>query len=279
MCAPEGRRPAALLLAFVLALLPAAGLRGQEKGAVAPCGDRLGAETLRKFSLDLGAALSAPTHWSGSDFLLFGLAAGATAALASDDEALSRSVRSLSTPKTADGFVAQLGNGYFLIAFNTVFYLAGEVFDSRELRVTALVGMESFLAASAVVLTVKAVVGRARPSAREGPDRFHPFAFQNRYSSFPSGDAAGAFAVAAVIADRSDSPLVDALAYGLAGLAALNRVHDGKHWVSDVFAGSVLGFFIGRKISALNRGRGEQGPRLSIGPASTGLGWSVGLAF
>jgi hypothetical protein len=120
-----------------------------------------------------------------------------------------------------------------------------------------------------------------RPPPPHRAATFHPFALQNRYASFPSGDSAGAFAAAAVIAERADSPLTGALAYTLAGLAAINRVHDDKHWVSDVFVGSAIGFFIGRKIADLNRGReGMPGSlRISLGSARTGLGAVVEFAF
>jgi membrane-associated phospholipid phosphatase len=268
---------AAALIAAVL-ILPAAALSGQDASSFAG-GDRLTGAAVRKFSLDLQDALTAPLHWNGGDVLLFGIAAAATGALFTVDEPYSRSIRGIELPKTADGIVAQFGNGFFLVGLNAAFYLAGEFLGNPGLRTMALVGMESFLTASAVVLVIKGLVGRARPSARETSASFHPLALQGRYTSFPSGDAAGAFAVAAVIADRSESTLIEALVYGLAGLAALNRVHDGKHWVSDVAAGSAIGWFIGRKIAGLNRGRGRTTVRVSAAPAGRGMGLAVGLSF
>ncbi|MCC7295836.1 MAG: phosphatase PAP2 family protein, partial [Acidobacteria bacterium] len=41
--------------------------------------------------------------------------------------------------------------------------------------------------------------------------------------------------------------------YLAAGLAAFDRVHDRKHWPSDVFAGSAIGYFTARAVDALNR--------------------------
>jgi membrane-associated phospholipid phosphatase len=69
----------------------------------------------------------------------------------------------------------------------------------------------------------------------------------------PSGHAASAFAVATTIAGQSSSAAVDILAYSLAALAGLSRIHDNKHWASDVFLGSAVGYFSARKIAALNR--------------------------
>jgi len=38
----------------------------------------------------------------------------------------------------------------------------------------------------------------------------------------------------------------------MATLVGLSRIHDQKHWPSDVFGGAVLGTFIGITLSKLN---------------------------
>lgn len=83
--------------------------------------------------------------------------------------------------------------------------------------------------------------------------------------------------MAAVVAAMSDDFFVDALAYGLAGLAAYYRVHDGKHWPSDVFVGSILGLVIGKKIVALDEKGKDGGFSLEIAapPGYPGLGLSL----
>ncbi len=268
----------AAVLAAILLFVPAAVLRGQDASPVSG-GDRLGGEALKKFFLDAGETLTAPLHWQGGDLLAFSLLAAGTAVLFAHDDPIARWIRKSEPPKTVDQLTAQLGNGYFLFAFDAALYLVGAAFDSASFRITALVGMESFLTASAIVLVLKGIIGRARPSAHETAASFHPFALQNRYASFPSGDAAGAFAVGTVIAERSDSIVVEVLTYVLAGLSALNRVHDDQHWVSDVFVGSAIGFFVGKKISALNLGPGERPVRVALGPARTGLGLGVDFVF
>jgi len=84
---------------------------------------------------------------------------------------------------------------------------------------------------------------------------FHPFSFSSGRMSFPSGHAAAAFAVATVIADESEEAAVDLLAYGLALLVGVARVYQDKHWTSDVFVGSALGYFVAKRICSLNRRR------------------------
>jgi membrane-associated phospholipid phosphatase len=123
--------------------------------------------------------------------------------------------------------------------------------------------MESWLTSGAVVLSLKFLIGRARPYTREGSTEFRPFSTGSDHYSFPSGHATSAFAVASVIAGQSDSKFVDILVYSLASMAAVSRVHDRKHWPSDVFIGSVLGYVVGKAICRLNSSRGKN--RLDLG--------------
>ena len=66
-----------------------------------------------------------------------------------------------------------------------------------------------------------------------------------------------------VIAEQTESPLVDVLSYSLATLVGISRVHENKHWASDVLFGSAIGYFVAKKICALNR-RGDES-RVSLG--------------
>jgi len=99
------------------------------------------------------------------------------------------------------------------------------------------------------------VAGRARPSTGESSHSFHPFSTRSRFASFPSGHASSAFAVATVIADQSNKTYIDVLAYSLATLVAISRVHIDKHWASDILVGSAIGYFVAKKISALDKNR------------------------
>ena len=61
------------------------------------------------------------------------------------------------------------------------------------------------------------------------------------------------------------------------GTAAVSRLHDMEHWASDVFVGSVLGYFIGKMVRHLNspRGGGSARPSVGFGPA----GFSISFQF
>lgn len=249
------RFPAAFLL--VLALAWGAGYAPAEDiGPAAANPDwRLNGAYLKKAASDILAAGTAPFRWRGGDLLTFAAFAGTTGLLFAFDGDLYQAIQDRKTDASRDAskIISKIGNGGYLAGFLAVLYGGGEILDSRSLRRTALTGLESLIAASAVNLAFKIAAGRARPYAGEGPESFHPFSFKGRYTSFASGDAAGAFAVATTIALNSDSFWIDSLAYLAAGLAAFYRVHDRKHWPSDVFAGSAIGYFTARAVDALNR--------------------------
>jgi len=258
MAPVHSRRPAAVVLAFLLFCLPARALSAPQEAAGPAADDtRLNGAYLRNFGLDFGHVITSPARWSGTDWAVFAAVAGAGTALFVFDQDIYDGIQRSKTDFTRDAsnVIHPFGNGAVLLALTAGMYATGEIFDEPGVRRTALLSLESFLTTSAIVFGLKAVAGRARPYSGETPRDFHPFSFKNSYFSFPSGDAAGAFSVATTIADQTDVFLVDAACYGLAGLVAVNRVHDRKHWPSDVLAGSAIGYFVAKQVCRLNRDR------------------------
>lgn len=124
-------------------------------------------------------------------------------------------------------------------------------------------------------------LGRGRPAWGSGPFDFQPF---SGHASFPSGHAAFAFGVAGSLDAVTESAAVAAIAYGVAGVTAVSRVYDDRHWVSDVVVGSVLSALVARRAASLaattlGAGRREeaQDPRLSL--MATPSGAALRLAF
>lgn len=68
-------------------------------------------------------------------------------------------------------------------------------------------------------------------------------------ASFPSGHTASSFAAATAVS--AYYPKVGALAFALATLVGISRVHLGHHFPSDVAIGSVIGVGTGTMISRL----------------------------
>lgn len=80
---------------------------------------------------------------------------------------------------------------------------------------------------------------------RERPD-------VSNQQSFPSGHAAITFATAAVI-ERHLGWKRSLLAYGIASYVSASRLHDNRHYLSDVVFGAAVGSIAGRTVTAHGR--------------------------
>jgi membrane-associated phospholipid phosphatase len=228
--------------------------------------DKLNKEFLLNFGDDFIDVIASPKNWKGGDFLSLSAVLGAGLLLYSVDQDIQQWAQGHRSSSSEDIFktVGQLGNGIVLMGLMTALYVSGEVSDNNSLRVTALLSLESWLTTGIIVRGLKSVVGRARPWTGESSHSFHPFSTRSRFASFPSGHASSAFAVATVIADQSKKVYIDILAYSLATMAAFSRVHLDKHWASDILVGSAIGYFVAKKISALDRNRDSKKVKLSF---------------
>ena len=225
---------------------------------------RIGKKFLRCFGNDVYEVVKSPGSWEGQDWLRFTAVLGTGGILYAFDQKIHDWSQDRRTQSTEDwaSVGSFLGNGLFLGGLISSLYLGGEIFDERGLRKTALLSLESWLTAGAFVLGIKSILGRARPYTGLKANHFKPFAFGSDYHSFPSGHAASAFAVASVIADQTDSLVVDILSYSMSTLVALARVHESKHWTSDVFIGAAIGYFVGKKISSLHTEKAKKNVQL-----------------
>jgi undecaprenyl-diphosphatase len=91
------------------------------------------------------------------------------------------------------------------------------------------------------VFSIKLLVGRSRPCTSLA--EVHALVFNAPTDpSFPSGHAAGAFAVAAFVTfEIAVHPLAKVALFVVAAGIALSRVALGVHFPSDVLAGALLG--------------------------------------
>lgn len=143
----------------------------------------------------------------------------------------------------------------------------------EKLFETAWLSLEAQVFTEVAAGLTKLAVGRSRPTQDREADSYNPFKDFSFDRSFPSSHAARTFAVASVFADRYGQP-IPAIAYTTASLISLSRIHDNEHWASDVFAGAVLGFAIGKMLSRHHR-HNDQNFRFL--PTVPGVDGSVGL--
>ncbi len=125
-------------------------------------------------------------------------------------------------------------------------------------------GGVAFLAATGL----KYAVGRARPESGLGPHHFKP---GSSFDAFPSRHAMVAWAVAAPLAQEYDAKWL----YGAAALASLARAGSREHWVSDVVAGSLIGYGIGRLFWETSQSKRKGAANISVSPSGVSVGWAL----
>jgi hypothetical protein len=97
----------------------------------------------------------------------------------------------------------------------------------------------------AQILTEGMTVGLKYATRRERPDL-------SNHRSFPSGHASVTFATATVI-ERHLGWKMSAVGYTLASYVAASRLHDNRHWLSDVVFGAAVGTIGGRTVTQHGR--------------------------
>lgn len=150
----------------------------------------------------------------------------------------------------AESFSA-LGNGQTAIVVLGSTYLISAWAGNTRAQRTASLSTEALLDSMIYVSVLKRVTRRTRP-ANGGDGSFFvsdPGSGQEA-TSFPSGHATGAFTIATVVAGEfRERRWVAWVSYGTASLIALSRVALGRHFLSDVIAGAILGQSMGSMVN------------------------------
>lgn len=97
--------------------------------------------------------------------------------------------------------------------------------------------------------TIKLSLGRERPD--ESPNDADHFRPLSGHDSFPSGHTTVAFAAAAAIDRETGTRWLKWVVYPAAGCVGWSRVHDDRHWASDVLGGAILGSWSAAKTEDL----------------------------
>jgi membrane-associated phospholipid phosphatase len=235
-------------------------------------------EEAKRYACDGAALVTSPLHWNGRDWAMFGAFAASLGVLLATDEQAYVAIqerRSATTDAISD---ATTGFGQpYAWAIAGGLLAGGLITKNPEMRDTGRDAIEAAAFAGLLTVIFKPVFGRERPEQSDGQTIFH--GFSSRYESFPSGHATIAWAVASVVAMRTEGWIVPTVAYTLATLVAFDRVNDGKHFIADVFTGAAIGVAVGRFVVGRHRGGGNEGApsgvALAIVPIPGGIGARV----
>jgi undecaprenyl-diphosphatase len=140
--------------------------------------------------------------------------------------------------------LSALGSGWVLLGVLPVFVVP----RWRSHRARAAFLLAAAGSASLIVTLTKALTGRVRPA--NALSWAHAAGIEAPSDpSFPSGHAAGSFAVAAFVLTLHKG--AGALVFAFAVLIAISRVALGVHYPSDVAAGALIGTLVGLGFGAL----------------------------
>ena len=138
-----------------------------------------------------------------------------------------------------DGFfdwVTNIGSTIVIMVVMTSFFL----WETRK-REWIVPLWTSFLASGLVTLILKLLFMRTRPF--EAMNLGVSLVFPGWNTSFPSWHAAAAFAGLAIL--DKEFPRFKWFWILFAGLVAFSRIYIGAHYLSDVFAGIIIGYGLG----------------------------------
>lgn len=191
---------------------------------------------------------------------------------------------------------AEFGNAWGepgVVGLGAALWAGGLLAKRPTAAASGLRAIEAITVSGVVTKLLKGTFGRARPAIapnqrddwRVGRGFEHP---DGDYESMPSGHATAAFAFAAAVtgevAQRAPAHArwVGVSSYTAAALTAYARMHDDRHWLSDVTVGAGIGTVTGLAIVRWHATRPTNpidrwllAPVLS--PAPQG-GWNVGLS-
>lgn len=230
-------------------------------------GDLVVADISNAFDVGV-ASFAQPFNYDSNNWLTVGTIIGGTALLFTVD----KDVRKYSLDHHSD-FNNSLfsvdnyyGNAYTAILSGGL-YGIGLISSNQKIREMGLQTTEAFVISGLITALLKITIGRRRPYAGESNTFFKPFQISNNiFQALPSGHTTVAFAVSTVMANSIDNIFWKSFWYGTAGMVALSRIYNNKHWASDVFLGSAIGYFVGKFIFDYNNLENTKSPKISIAP-------------
>lgn len=141
-------------------------------------------------------------------------------------------------------------------------------FGDERMQNTGLISLEAVAGAIGVTTVGKYAVGRARPGEELGPWA-RVTNGKRSDASFPSGHSAVAFAAVTPFAQEYHMPWL----YAVAAFSSAGRVAARQHFVSDVVAGSLVGYATGSWLWQSQRANRDSFLSINPGPKEVAVSW------
>ena len=142
-----------------------------------------------------------------------------------------------------------IGNGKYCFPAMLGLYGVGLLTKNRKVQYTGLQAFKALVLSAGVTGSIKYFSQRERPFQTENTNNFHFIWNSFNFNSFPSGHTSDAFAMASVIGYNIKNKYWQIPIYAVATGVGLSRIHDNKHWASDVLMGAAIGYCVGQIIN------------------------------
>ncbi|MEO7192174.1 MAG: phosphatase PAP2 family protein [Vicinamibacterales bacterium] len=150
--------------------------------------------------------------------------------------------RRLTGNETADAWFTPgkyLGQTYTLVGTAITIYAVGRIDDQPRVSHLGMDLLRALIVDEVLTETIKAATHRERPD-------------HSNFKSFPSGHASTTFAFATAL-ERHLGWRGAVPAYLLSSYVAASRLHDNRHYLSDVAFGAAVGVIAGRTVTRHGR--------------------------
>jgi membrane-associated phospholipid phosphatase len=228
---------------IVLALATAFSANAQTP-AKTPSASSLEKDFFKNILQDQKAIWTAPFHLQRADSKWIVPGSVGLMALITTDRITGDEMAEADRQVGASRAISYAGSTYTLGAVAGTFYFLGRRKNNARARETGLLSAEALIDSVIVGSALKGITQRARPmSGRERSEFF------DGGNSFPSNHSTQAWAVATIIASEyNHRQSVRIAAFATATAVSVARFAQHKHYLSDVLAGSALGYGIGKYV-------------------------------
>jgi membrane-associated phospholipid phosphatase len=203
----------------------------------------LGKKLLLNILLDEKDIFTSPFRMNRHTAPLWLIGAATTAGLIAADRHIADAFENSRGQVRWGGRISQIGAPSTLVPIIAAYYGFGVWRDHAKAREIGVLGTETLIDSLLTVAVLKEVARRNRPDEKD------PGKFWGGGSSFPSGHSIQMWSIASLVThEYKHRPVVQVVAYSLAGVVSASRIAARQHFASDVVVGGAMGWFIGRYV-------------------------------
>ena len=200
------------------------------------------APPVKEFHKDLARNFGA--LFSGDNVLPLLIGTGVTAAAISADDRVTGFFENSSRWQGFDSVGIQIGKSQLLGPAIGLSFLVSRTTRNTDFQRFTYSLAQGFIITNAVTGSMKVITNRERPD-------------QAGHTSFPSGHTSNSF-VWATVTSQHYGWKVGIPAYALASYVGVSRLKSQRHYLTDVLAGAVVGYIVGRTVTRDRRSQDDR---------------------